>query len=59
MKAALCALAVSFGGLSVLLQSMAFLGKTGIKQGKLLLMKTTQAGVSFALALGLGSIFLN
>ena len=58
VKAALCALAVSFGGLSVLFQSMAFLGKTGIRQGKFLLMKTTQAGVSFLLALGLGFLFL-
>ena len=59
MKAALCALAVSFGGLSVLFQSMAFLGKTGIKQGRFLLMKTTQAGVSFLFALALGYLFLH
>ncbi|MBO4472598.1 MAG: hypothetical protein J5765_02185 [Clostridia bacterium] len=55
---ALCALAVSFGGLSVLFQSMSFLGKTGIKGGKFLLMKVTQSGVSFLLALALGFVFL-
>lgn len=56
--AAFCALAVSFGGLSVVLQSIAFLGKTGLKPGKFLLMKTTQAALSFALCLGLGALFL-
>ncbi len=56
--AALCAFAVSFGGLSVLLQSLAFLGKTGLKWGKFLLMKTTQALLSFSLCLGVGSLFL-
>ena len=56
--AALCCLAVSFGGLSVLLQSLAFLGKTGLKAPKYLLMKTTQAALSFALCVGLGFLFL-
>lgn len=56
--ASLSCLAISFGGLSVLLQSMAFLGKTGIKQGKFLLMKSSQAAISFALCLGLGFLFL-
>ena len=57
-KTALCCLAVSFGGLSVILQSMAFLGKSGIKKGKVLLMKGSQAALSFLLCLGLGSLFL-
>ena len=56
--AALACFAVSFGGLSVLLQSMAFLGKTGLRGGKFLLMKTTQALLSFALAVALGFLFL-
>lgn len=56
--AALCASAIGFGGLSVLLQSLAFLGKTGLKWGKFLLMKTTQALLSFALCLGIGFLFL-
>ena len=58
IKAACCCFAVSFGGLSVLLQSLAFLGGTGLKGSKFLLMKTTQALVSFALCIALGSIFL-
>ena len=57
--AALCSLAVSFGGLSVLLQSLAFLGKTGLKSTKFLLMKTTQAALSFVICIGLGFIFLS
>ena len=56
--AAFCAFAVSFGGLSVLLQSVAFLGKTGLKPGKFLLMKTTQAVVSFLSCLLLGALVL-
>ena len=56
--AAFCAFAVSFGGLSVILQSIAFLGKAGLKPLKFLLMKTTQAALSFALCLGLGAAFL-
>lgn len=56
--AAFCALAVSFGGLSVVLQSIAFLGKAGLKTGRFLLMKVTQAALSFALCLGLGALFL-
>ena len=59
MKTALCTLAVSFGGVSVLLQSLSFLGKTGIKKGKFLLMKSTQAVVSFLIALPLGFLFLS
>lgn len=58
-KAALACAAVSFGGVSVLLQSMAFLGKTGLKQRKILLMKSTQVVLSFGLCLGLGAIFLS
>ncbi len=58
MTAALACFAVSFGGLSVLLQSIAFLGKTGLKGGSFLIMKTTQAAISFALCVGLGYIFL-
>ena len=57
--AAFCCFAVSFGGLSVLLQSIAFLGKTGLKFSKFLLMKLTQAALSFALCLPLGCLFLN
>ena len=58
MTASLACFAVSFGGLSVILQSVAFLGKTGLKGGKFLLMKTTQAAISFALCVGLGFLFL-
>lgn len=58
MTAALCCLAVSFGGLSVILQSLAFLGKTGIKKGRFLLMKSTQAGISFGLCFAMGFLFL-
>ena len=58
LTAALCCFAVSFGGLSVLLQSIAFLGKTGLKTGKFLLMKSTQAVISFAICLALGTLFL-
>lgn len=58
LTAAFCCLAVSFGGLSVILQSLAFLGKTGIKTGKFLMMKASQAALSFALCLGLGFLFL-
>lgn len=56
--AAFACFAISFGGLSVFLQSMAFLGKTGLKKEKLLLMKSSQAAVSFAICLGLGWLFL-
>ena len=57
-KAAFCCGVISFGGLSVLLQTMAFLEKTGIKKGRILLQKTTQGILSFALCLGLGVLFL-
>jgi len=55
---ALCCFAISFGGLSVVLQSLSFLGKTGLKKGKFLLMKSTQAIISFLLCLGGGYLFL-
>ena len=54
----LSCLAVSFGGLSVILQSIAFLGKTGLKGSKFLWMKTTQAAISCLLAFAFGAIFL-
>ena len=57
-KAALCCLVISFGGVSVILQSLAFLGKTGIKKARFLLMKTTQALFSAALCIGAGFLFL-
>ncbi len=58
LTAALAASAISFGGISVILQSLAFLGKAGVKSGKLLLMKGTQALITFGLCLGVGAIFL-
>ncbi len=57
--AAFCCFAVSFGGLSVLLQSIAFLGKTGLKFSKFLLIKFTQAALSFGLCVPIGFLFLN
>ena len=58
MTAALAAAAISFGGLSVILQTLAFLGKAGVKSGRLLLMKGTQSIITFGLCLGLGAVFL-
>ncbi len=58
VKAAFCCAAVSFGGLSVLLQSIAFLGKCGLKTWKLALMKSTQAVLSFGVCLLVGWLIL-
>jgi len=55
---ALSAGAISFGGLSVQFQTMAFLGKSGLRAGKLLLMKFSQALITFVLCFGVGSLFL-
>ena len=55
---ALCAGAISFGGLSVVFQTMAFLGKSGIRGVKILLRKASQAIITFVLCLGVSAIFL-
>ena len=54
VKTACAAAAVSFGGLSVLLQSLAFLGKCGVKAWKMTLMKATQAALTFGICLAAG-----
>ena len=56
--AALSAAAVSFGGLSVVFQTVAFVGKAGVSPGKILLRKMTQAMIAFLLCLGIGALIL-
>lgn len=57
LKIALCCFAVSFGGLSVTLQSITFLSKCKIKAGYYLLSKTTQGLIGFAIGLAAGYLF--
>lgn len=49
---------ISFGGISIHLQSQMFLNKIGIKYKKFLLIKTTQAFISIGLSLVLSLILL-
>ena len=58
LVAALSAGAISFGGLSVVFQTVAFVGKAGVGAGKVLLRKATQALLTFALCLGVGALVL-
>ncbi len=58
LTAALCCAAISFGGLSVIMQSLSFLGKYGVSAGKIALMKGTQAILSFVLCFSAGYLFL-
>ncbi|NLZ25806.1 MAG: hypothetical protein GX891_05025, partial [Clostridiales bacterium] len=48
---------ISFGGLSVLFQTITFLGKCKIKTGTVLLQKLTQSIITFILCFALFSIF--
>lgn len=57
IKIALASGAISFGGLSVTLQSVTFLSKCKIKAGFYLLSKTTQGVIGFALGLVAGKLF--
>ena len=43
--------AVSFGGLSVIMQQSAFLGKHGVTVGRILVLKATHAVITFGIAL--------
>jgi sporulation integral membrane protein YlbJ len=58
LKTAAIAAGVTFGGMSVILQSITFLGNAGIKTGRFMLMKGTQCVVAYFTALGLGFLFL-
>ena len=55
---ALSAAAVSFGGLSVFFQSIAFLGSAGLGGGRMLIIKSTQAVVTFVLCYPLSLLLL-
>ena len=50
-----CSGLISFGGLSIILQSLTFLSGTGIKASYFILIKTTQAIISISLALIIGT----
>ncbi|MBQ9370319.1 MAG: hypothetical protein IJU10_04505 [Clostridia bacterium] len=56
--AALAATAISFGGLSVVFQTVAFVGKAGVGVGKILLRKAAQAIITFVICLGIGALVL-
>jgi len=56
--AAFAGAAISFGGLSVIFQTVAFIGKAGVSVGKILLRKTAQAVLTFLLCLGVGFLVL-
>ena len=51
LKCGLICFVISFGGIGILFQSMSFLGKCGIKTGKVLLQKFTQSLISFILGI--------
>ena len=53
-----CAAAISFGGLSVFLQTTAFLGKAGLRFFRLFIIKSTQAALTFVLCYPLCLLFL-
>ena len=57
LKIALASFAVSFGGLSVTLQSITFLSKCKIKAGFYLLSKTTQGLIGFLIGFAAGYLF--
>ena len=57
LKIALASFAVSFGGLSVTLQSVTFLSKCKIKAGFYLLSKTTQGLIGFLIGFAAGYLF--
>ncbi len=57
LKIALASFAVSFGGLSVSLQSITFLSKCKIKAGFYLLSKTTQGLIGFLIGFVAGYLF--
>ena len=56
---ATCCGIVSFGGLSVIMQTYSFLSVTHLKLGQLLARKATQAAISFLIALGLSFALQN
>lgn len=58
IKASICCLIISFGGLAISLQSLAFLNKFKISKKFFFLQKTTQSIISFLICLALSHIFL-
>lgn len=57
--APLCALGITFGGLSITLQSLTFLSKCKISPVFYLFSKTIQGITAFLICLGLSAVFLN
>lgn len=58
ISASLCSFIVSFGGLGIALQSIAFLQKCNIKPSEYLIRKFSQATISLVLAIPLSFVFL-
>ena len=56
--APLCALGITFGGVSITLQSLTFLTKCKISPAFYLIGKTVQGIVAFLVCLGLSAVFL-
>ncbi|MGN1066891.1 MAG: hypothetical protein ACI4QH_03690, partial [Candidatus Fimimonas sp.] len=54
----LCCFLISFGGMCVFAQSMAFLAKRNVKPQKFLQMKATQGAIATLLGFALGKMFL-
>lgn len=58
-KTAAITAAVTFGGMSIIIQSATFLESTGLKISRFILMKLTQCTIAYVIALGLAFILFS